>query len=374
MKRKATIVFLCTTRALGGIELNVLRLARWMSERDWNCIVAGVDGAPILDAAAEAGLEIFSVGKPLRYGPVASAWKLSSRIRALGAHVLWANATRDINLAVLTKRLNRGLLVFYTQHMQIGVEKRDAFHSWEYSHLDAWIAPLSWLARQATDMTVMPSGRIHVIPLGIDLSDFQSPPGRIEARAALDLPAEAKVVGVVGRLDRGKGQEYLLEAIHLLQHEGRHVHALVIGEETRDEQQHYGQFLRRRVAELGISERVHFRDFQKDIQQAYAAMDIFTLTSLAETYGMVTIEAMAAGLPVIGTDTAGTPNLITHNKTGILVPPADARRLTDSIRHLLDHPETARQISTDAKLEATQRFSHETQVSLSEALIERLSS
>ncbi|MBN1449046.1 MAG: glycosyltransferase family 4 protein [Bacteroidetes bacterium] len=367
------IGLLCTTRSLGGIELNVLRLAGWMRERGHHCLVVGTENAPLLEKATEMQLPTWSLGRPPKYGALGAARKLAAVLTTHHISTLILNVTRDLNLGVLTRMVShRTLHLVHTQHMQFGGKKTDLLHRLQHAQLDAWIAPLPWLAEQTREYTTVPPERIHIIPFGIDLGMFDRMPEQAAVRTAINIPQSAFVAGVVGRLDRGKGQEYLIRATARLRERARNVHALIVGEETRGEQQEYGRELQSLVEQLDIPDRVHFRGFLEHVEDAYAAMDCFALTSLSETYGMVTIEAMAAGLPVIATASAGTPELISDGKTGFLVPPRDPAALAEQIEALENDASLGKRIGTAARRESHTRFSHHMQCERIEDLLEQI--
>ncbi len=367
------IGLLCTTRSLGGIELNVLRLAGWMRERGHRCLVIGVDEAPLLRRADELDLPWYSVGDPPKYGALGAARRLGAKLVNEGYSSLMLNATKDLNLGVLTRAASRQAIhLIHTQHMQFGAKKTDLLHRLQHAKLDAWIAPLPWLAEQTRTHTTLPPGRIHVIPFGIDLSRLSAKPDRDTAREHVALPREAFVAGVVGRLDRGKGQEYLIRAAALLRERGIVVHVLIVGEETRGEDQGYAQELRTLTEQLSLQEHVHFRGFLEHVEDAYAAMDCFVLPSLSETFGMVTIEAMAAGLPVIGTNTAGTPDIIRDDVTGLLVSPRSAGEIADQLQRLIHDAELRDTLAAAGCADAHARFSHREQCARIEQLLERI--
>jgi glycosyltransferase involved in cell wall biosynthesis len=275
--------------------------------------------------------------------------------------ILQLNSTQDLNLGVLARMVSKNTLrLVHTQHMQFGAKKTDLLHRLQHARLEAWVAPLPWLAEQTGVFTTIPADRIHIIPFGIDLSVFERRPSPEEARRQFGLPADGTVVGVVGRLDRGKGQEYLLRAAARLRDEGRRLHILLVGEDTRGEVQGYGDELRRLADELAIDDQVTFSGFHEQVTMAYAAMDCFVLTSLSETYGMVTIEAMAAGLPIIGTNTAGTPEILAGD-SGMLLPPRDPAALAEALERLLRDPQEMKALGNRARRAALARFSHHTQ-------------
>ncbi len=365
------IALLCTTRSLGGIELNVLRLATWMSERGHRCVVFGVDGAPMLERAAAAGLTTISLGHPRRYGAFREAALLAERMHVQKLDALCVNSPMDLNLGVLARRKARkAWKLLQIQHMQFGGMKRDFFHSWEYSHLDAWIAPLPWLAEQTKGHTRIPPERVHVIPFGVEMEQFARVPAKDVARQRLGLPVDCVLAGTVGRFDRGKGQEFLLRALGLSS--DKRLHALLLGEDTRGEGQGYGDELRALVKELKLDGRVHMLPFRQDVSTAYAAMDVFVLTSISETYGMVTIEAMSAGLPVVATNSAGTPDIITHEESGLLVPVRDADAIARALERLRNDSALAQRIGSKARSIAQACYSHTQQCERMEALLDML--
>jgi D-inositol-3-phosphate glycosyltransferase len=373
MTKRRGIALLCTTRALGGIELNVLRIASWLRERGHACTVYGIEGAPLITRAHAEALPVHALERPRRYGAFGAARRLAALLNERDERVLFLNAPRDLNLGVLTKRFSRPpVRLIQFQHMQFGTDKRDPFHSWEYRHLDAWISPLPWLAGQVEERTTIPRNRIHVLPFGIDIERFAAKPERHDARGRLHLPEHAFICGTIGRYDLGKAQEYLLRAVASLKNAGLQIHALLVGEDTREEEQGYGTYLRKLSADLGIGDYVHFRPFLDDVETAYAAMDLFVLTSISETYGMVTIEAMASGLPVVATNSAGTPDIVEQEKTGLLVPVRDVEALSGAIRRVFQNRDEAIALGLAAKNEARRRFSHHTYCEGIEAVLDGL--
>jgi D-inositol-3-phosphate glycosyltransferase len=371
------IALCCTTHSLGGIELNVLRLAAWMTARGHRCLIVAADGSPLHERATTGGIPSCPVPARSRYRVRGTARRLARTLEEHDIHTLILNVNRDLLLGVLTKRAaGNDLALLHTQHMQFGHAKTDFIHRWQHRQLDAWIAPLPSLAEQTRRMTHVPAGNIHIIPFGIELAPLRDAPGAAEARAALRLPADAFIAGTVGRLDRGKGQEYLIRAAARLRADGRDVHVLLVGEETRGEAQGYARELRTLAEDLHITDLVHYRGFIQHVGLAYAAMDVFALTSLSETYGMVTIEAMASGRPVIATDSGGTPDLVSYPESGrspeaaLLVPPADPDAIARMLLRLMEDREFAAGLGQAARRHAQRYFSHESQCAALEQLIE----
>ncbi|MCB2205410.1 glycosyltransferase family 4 protein [bacterium] len=363
------IGLLCTTHSLGGIELNVLRFARWMRARGHRVLIIGSSGSPMLQIAQDEEIPAFALGTPRKYGDLGAARRLLHTLREHQLDILQLNTTRDLNLGILTRALSRDALkLVHVQHMQFGGTKTDLLHRLQHARLSAWVAPLPSLAEQTRENTTIHPDRIHIIPFGIDLTQFKAMPDGDMARKQYGLKTDVPVVGTVGRLDRGKGQEFLFRAAALLREQGTEVQLLIVGEDTRAESQEYGSMLRDLAAKLAIADAVTFAGFASSVVPAYAAMDVFALTSLSETYGMVTIEAMAAGLPVVGSDSGGTPEILQHGMSGLLVPPRDPQALSEALARLLGNPDEQLRLGVAARTHANKAFSHYAQCSAYEKL------
>jgi glycosyltransferase involved in cell wall biosynthesis len=145
-----------------------------------------------------------------------------------------------------------------------------------------------------------------------------------------------------------------------------------VGDQSHNEGDEYTAFVHRLAVDLGLSDFIHFHPHDKQVERAYAAMDIFTMASKSECYGMVTIEAMVSGVPVIGTNDGGTVSLIDHERNGLLVTPRDINELTRALLRLMENPDLAARLADTAREEAREKYSHRRQCEAWEALFERL--
>jgi glycosyltransferase involved in cell wall biosynthesis len=126
------------------------------------------------------------------------------------------------------------------------------------------------------------------------------------------------------------------------------------------------------VTTLGISANVRLAGFRTDISRVLAASDLFVLPSLQEAAGTALREAMAAGLACIGTQTGGIPESITHEETGLLVPPSDSGALAQAIIQLLGNPHQAKTLAVRGRQFALDHFSLEPASVKMESFYERL--
>jgi glycosyltransferase involved in cell wall biosynthesis len=287
-----------------------------------------------------------------------AVWQLRQIIAKKHFRVLFVHTSKDLRKAVLANLLTRRKTrLVFMQHMQIGVDKKDPIHTWFFRRLSAWIAPLPYLARQVAQMTRFDQTRIREIPFGIEITPLTTQkPCQTRARLHLELPTEGIFAGMIGRFDRLKNQALLLRAAAPLIRAGLPLQLLLVGANTLDNTDDYESQLHALADELGIANAVYFRPFQQDVRHAYAALDIFVLASQAETFGMVTVEAMAAGLPVIATHSGGTPEIVRDKIDGLLFEPDNAEDLQNALRLLMEFPELRRRFGAAAAQNARARF------------------
>jgi glycosyltransferase involved in cell wall biosynthesis len=169
-----------------------------------------------------------------------------------------------------------------------------------------------------------------------------------------ELGLEKKfVVGHFSRLSPWKGQHILLEA---LVHCPEDVTALFVGDALFGEQD-YVELLHKKVAELGLLERVQFLGFRSDIVPLMNACDLVAHTSIApEPFGRVIVEAMLCGRPVVAAEAGGAIELIEPEVTGFLVPPGDPNKLAEVIINCRNQPEKTNAIASQAQIHARQCF------------------
>ncbi|WP_022822839.1 glycosyltransferase family 4 protein [Hymenobacter norwichensis] len=370
---KFPLSLLCLSASWGGLELNTVRFADWMHRRGWPVQVVTLPDSPIAARATALGLPVVLLTNRWKALDVPAAGRLASALRAFNTQALIVTRNGDLGLAVLCKKLRLpALKLVYQQHMQLGLAKRGLVHTLRYQALDAWLSPLPGLGRQVLEKTRLAPHKLHVVPLGIELEKFADPAlTRAVARQQLNLhlPAGAVLLGLIGRFDDGKGQDFLVEELVILRRKYPNLNLLLVGESTRNEGNAYRETVLRRVQELGLSEVVHIREFTPQPEIAYRALDISVTGSTNETYGMVTIEAMAAGLPVVATATGGTLEIVNDGRTGLLFPLHDATAFEAAIGRLLREPELMQQLGQQAQAEALATYSHHRQCELTERVL-----
>lgn len=369
--RKQPLGSFCTSTAWGGMEMNVLRFLRWMAHRGWPVFLYARPGCTLYEQAESSEVQVRPISTATRYGGLGNAVRLAKAISADQLGILTLHQSRDILMGVLAAKFARPRpgLIFH-QHMHIGGSKRDPIHAWEYRQFDAFITPVPVLAQQVRDNTKVPEERIHVIPRGIELERYTfNRPSKAEARRRLDIPAHIPLAGIIGRLDRKKGQAVVVRALRHVIDAGEPLSLVMVGAKTKGEETGYETEVHRLINELQLTDRVYLRDYMPQTEFAFAALDYFVLASQSETYGMVTVEALASRLPVIGTAAGGTVDLIEPEVNGLLFEPDNDQALATCLLRYLRDPAFAQRMAAAAEHQAIARFSHETQCAAWESVM-----
>ncbi len=362
----------CSSTVWGGLEMNVLRFLVWMRQRGWPTFLYAYPDTPLAQQALEEKIPLRGVSSASSASALWNSGKLARTATSDGLKFLIVHQSRDLLITSLAKqRSGKRFKLIFSQNMHLG-NKRDLVHAWQYRRLDAFVAPVAILAEQAKRQTVVPPDKIHIIPHGIESDRFSQRPDRSDSRRSMNLPLEPTIIGIIGRLDPKKGQHLGIKALAKIREAGADAHLLIVGDPTLDEKDGYQKHLVDLVNQLGLKPFVHFRPYQPKPETAYGAMDIFVLTSQSETYGLVTIEAMTAGLPVIGTASGGTVNLIESGRTGLLFPPDDDAALAEMLLKYLNDPAYASRLAEAGRRDALAKYSHLRQCDSWEKLLRNL--
>ncbi|MGI6605059.1 MAG: glycosyltransferase family 4 protein [bacterium] len=191
--------------------------------------------------------------------------------------------------------------------------------------------------------------RIRVIPNGIDVGEFAQASG---AGVRLELGVGNRpVVGMVARLVPEKAPQDFLRAAALVRRSFPEAIFLLVGSGPLEAE------LKRRARELGFGEEFRFLGYRRDVAGVTAALDVAVLSSHQEGLGLVLLEAMAAGKPVVATNVGGIPEVVVPDATGLLVPPGQPEALAAAITRVLSDRGLAAALGSEGQRVAWERFS-----------------
>jgi glycosyltransferase involved in cell wall biosynthesis len=236
--------------------------------------------------------------------------------------VLNTHSGHDSLVAGMAGRLARTPLIVRTRHLALPITSL-ATYTW----IPHRVVAVSHYVRNYLISAGVPESRVETIHDGIVKPE---PLTHSTLRDELGLDSNAVVAGIVAMLRGKKGHEDLIAAVRPMMSERANLHVVIAGEG--------GEFARLKamIEAFGLSGRIHLLGFRKDINNVLKGCDLFVLPTHQEALGQAFIEAMAMGLPVIGTQVDGVPELIDPGVNGLLVPVRDVEALREALTHLVD--------------------------------------
>lgn len=212
------------------------------------------------------------------------------------------------------------------------------FESWKV------ICCSKYMAREIAQVFQLPSDKIRIIPNGVEYTNILSDHVDPDFRGRYAAPHE-KIVYFVGRLVPEKGVQVLIEAIPGILNQFSSVKFVISGVGP------FQTYLQKRARELGIGHKVYFTGFADDHTRnlLFASSDVAVFPSIYEPFGIVALEAMAAQVPVIVSETGGLAEVINHGTDGLKVLPNDAVNLANEIVRLLSDEELGESLKRAAR-------------------------
>ena len=365
-----------------GADRQLAQLATGLDPRRYRAVVVLPEEGPLADELRAAavpvhvrpGLAVLRRGlfTPRGVAGVAAraavdAVALGALVRREGASLVHSNTTVTLGgaaAAALTRR----------PHVWHAREIYADFPRWWPAYrrvlLTADAVPC---LSEATRRQFAGAERALVIAEGLpDEALARRPVDRAQARAALDLPGEALVCLLLGRLTTWKGQEVLARALGEPELWATGAIGLVAGEAWPGEE-HHVRALERLRDELGLGGRLRLLGWRDDLEVLYGAADVVCVPStLPEPLGLVALEAAAVGHCVVASNAGGLPEILTDGVTGRLVAPGDARALASVLSELAADPEARARLGAAAAADVRTRFSAARLLEATQSLYDRI--
>ena len=196
---------------------------------------------------------------------------------------------------------------------------------------------------------LFPHRPVRTIYPGVNLADFDRAAlaAKEAVRIRLGLPAAGPLIGMVGRLQQWKGMHVLLNALPLVLKSHPNLHCVIVGG-THDGEPDYKAELDALALALGIERRICFAGLQQNVADWMQAMDVVVHASDREPFGIVVLEGMALGKPVIAGDSGGPTEVIQHAVNGLLSPFGNSEKLAENVLRVLDRPDFAQSLGAAA--------------------------
>jgi glycosyltransferase involved in cell wall biosynthesis len=333
---KINVLFLIGQMAVGGSEGLVYNLASHLDKRFFSPSVAWFYGKKALKDFQELEIPLFQVSKKKRFD-FSTMQKLSKIIKDNEIHIVNAHHFMPMVYSFYGSKIKNQCKLVYSEHAELEIEqlpwKWKIIGSYLLNRSDAAVGVSEKVAKSIQSQFKLPHSKIVTIKNGVDIEAITNYSiNKISIRKRLGLLDTEKIIGSVANLKKIKNHIFLLKAFNELIKIYKNVKLLMIGESAPDGTE---KELRDFVDEKGLKEKVLFLGCRADIPELLSIMDVFCLTSFKEGMPLSLIEAMAAGLPVIGTDVEGIRDLIVTDKNGFLVQLNNIKCLKDALHTLL---------------------------------------
>ncbi len=291
---------------------------------------------------------------------LSSIASLRSVIRAAAPDVLHANSVRAGIVATLATLGTRTPILWRIQ---------DDLPNHPISTLVRWTA---FLSRRSTLLAVSHATarafagplpfkqRLRVLHNSVNLDRFPRKTSADNAfRRALGVPPTHTLLCAVGMITPRKGLAGLIDAFSLVARRSTEIHLAIVGAPLFHRDDLHRDALLTQVRDLGLQARVHFTGARQDIPEVLRAADLLVLNATAEPFGLVLLEAIASGTPVLATHVGGIPEIVTDHVTGFLVPPNQPEALAGRILELAADPALRARVAAAAHRQLCPRFSHQ---------------
>lgn len=349
MSRDAPLLCLYTdSLEPSGVGRHMLMLADKLRDRYRVSFVCPptTGGMPLLKEAGALGLRTLALEADDPRGA------LRDWLRATGVEVFHAHAGIgwEGHPGIHAARAAGVPTVVRTEHLPDLIT--DPVQRRDYDRMHRRVDRIVCVSETARDSFVragVPAHKLLVIRNGIAFRSAAPDPA--EVRARLGLPFDATLVLTVARLTEQKGHRHLLEAAPAVRERVPGAHFVWVGEGP------LGDELRKRTRELGIEGNVHLTGRRTDVPDLLAAAELFVLPSLFEGLPLVVLEAMAAGVPVVGTRVCGTREAVEDGVCGRLVPARDPAALAAAILEVLERPDLGARWGAAGRRRARREFS-----------------
>ena len=352
--KKTRILFVMLQLDAGGSERVIFDLARSLDRDRFEIYIVAFKGGVLSVPLKRICEEVLFIEKKPGFD-ISAMFKLANIVRKYRIDVVNAHHYMPCFYSFLGTRIINCKRLIYTEHSIPEVESiAGSFHGKIFHFMLYRINGVVGVSRAITDKFLENyphhAHKFHEILNGVDIEKFRVQGGREEARSRWGLTKDHFVVGTVANFRRIKNHACLVRAAARLKASHPQLRLFFVGTGFSGDPENSEDKMRSLISELGLQGRVVFAGYQENIPSMLSALDVFCLPSFSEGLPVSLLEAMAAGVPVIGSEVAGIDEVVTHGKTGLLFPSDDDERLSLLFARLMMNPDDLSKLVTNGNL------------------------
>jgi len=362
------LIELCLSPDLGGLELYMVRSAKALVD-NFNVLSVIVEKTKLKQYYEDEAHKFEQIKRKGSFS-IGAARKLAKIIDDNNINIVHLHWTKDIPVAVMAKVFskNKPKLV-QTRNMTMTRFKNDFYHRFLYKHIDMMLPVTHEVAGQINKFIpedIRP--KVEVLYMGSDKVELLSDEEITEYKTNLHVE-NSFMIGLVGRINKFKGQYLLIEAMNILIKKELNIKAYVVGH-AMDEA--YLDKLKKDVKNKNLEDKVIFLGFEKNPHRFMQACDTVLMTSKCETFGLVSIEAMQVETVVVGANSCGVLEIIDDEETGLLFENLDSNDLANKIEKLYKNPDLKNKIAKAGREKAEEKFSNSKQFKKLSKILQKL--
>lgn len=366
------ILYVHSSAALYGSDRSLLHLIQLLDRKLFQPVVVLPESGPLVAALEACGATVHILPLSILHRSLnVSFWaqfvrRLWSSTRVMarliceqGISLVHTNTAHVFN-GMLAARLAGVPHIWHIREMQLGTSRLGGIFSVLIYRTSAAILPISQAVRDAFRWTSERNPKVHVIHNGVDPARFMPSDDKQAAHKVIGMLPDVPLIGMSGRIAHWKGHRTFVQAAALVYQQQPYVQFIIAGDAVTAHDHQLKQELMQLTQELGLAEVLTYTGFRTDMPQIMAALNVFVLPSeLPEPWGLVVLEAMASGCPVVATKQGGPLESVVDGETGFLVPPVDPEPMAQAILTLLQNPARAKDMGMVGRARCIERFTLE---------------
>ncbi|MFQ6110871.1 MAG: glycosyltransferase family 4 protein [Nitrospinota bacterium] len=344
----------------GGQEKRILLECLKLRERGHWFAIAGQPEGRLGEEARREGLRFFPVRMRSGFDALALL-ELMRLLRQERINIIHTHSSKDSWLGGIAGRLLRVPAIVRTRHVSIPVSSNPLNLVYRLPNRVATTARCSReLILKATGLS---PERVRVIPTGVELEHFNPSISGEPFRQEFCLGEGEKAVGIVAQLRGSKGHEHFVAAAGRICERRDDVRFFIVGDG------HWRELIAEDIKGKGLEGKVVMTGYRQDIPEVMAGLDLLVIASIrTDGIPQSALQAMAVGLPVIGTEVGGIPEVLAPSGAGVLVPPGDPEALARAVEELLDDPSRMGEMGERGRAFVAEGFSLERMLDETERL------
>ena len=326
----------CLSKGWGGLEMVALETAQNLQEQGFQTKTLVLKNSELSRQFEKNDLEVLGI-EPRTKLPWARLRLFRHMLRKEKPDLILVQHLSDLWLVVPGLIGFPEIRVIGFSHTFLGVSKKDPWHFFLYRRIYQLIALTHRHRENLSQNLPLPENKIRVLPNSVDVHKFNPHLRDEKIREHLGASESTVLIGVVSRLDPGKG---LIEAVIAAENLKRSLldfRLVFIGQETLH-QPGMRKKLEEEIARRNLQKEVSLAGHFSDLPPVMASLDILLMPAPQETFGRVILEAMASGVPVVACRGGGVSDILRQGEDGLLVPSGDSLEMARALQSLILHP------------------------------------